>query len=120
MFFTRAAALAASTVLLVSCGGDDGGGSDVSSGQDVADLVGCTGFEADSEEMFVTDGGSCTLDGEDIEVYYFAEQDAQDNYLDIAGGFGGQYLTGDNYIVGAPPAVLEELQADIGGEITGD
>lgn len=70
--------------------------------------------------MLVTEGGGCELDGEDVTVYYFAEQEALNNYLEIAGSFGGQYLTGDNWAVEAPPAVLEDLQADVGGDITGD
>ena len=117
---TRAlAATAAAVLVLAGCGGE-GDADSVSSGQDVADLVGCTGFANDSEEMFVTEGGSCDLEGEDLGVYYFGDQDARDSYVETASGFGGVYLVGDGWAVEGPPAVLEDLQSDVGGELSAD
>lgn len=101
-------------VVLTGCGGS--GGPDVSSGQDVADAVGCTGFENDSEEMFVSEGGTCTLDGEEIQVYYFADNAARDNYVDVAKQFGANMLMGDHWVVSAESATLDKIKADIGGD----
>lgn len=117
-----ATATATAVFVVAGCGGggDAGSGSGVSSGQDVADLVGCTGFANDSEEMFVTEGGSCDLEGEELGVYYFGDQDARDSYVDTASGFGGVYLVGDGWAVEGPPAVLEDLRSDVGGELSAD
>ncbi|CAB4733124.1 unannotated protein [freshwater metagenome] len=65
--------------------------------------------------MFTTEGGSCKLDGETLYVYYFADNDARDNYLDIGGDFGGLYLIGDGYVIEGKRATLDALQDDIGG-----
>lgn len=111
-------ALAATMVLAGCSGGDSGGGEDVGSGQDVADMIGCTGWTDDSEEMFVTEGGTCDLDGEEVGAYYFADDEARDNYVDVASGFGGLYLVGDGWVIDGKRAVLEDLQADHGGELS--
>lgn len=105
----------AAALMLTGCSGSDDG-AEVDSGQAVADMVGCEGFEATSEEMYVTEGGPCQLDGEEISVYYFADEDARDSYVEIASDFGGNYLVGDSWVVDAPPAVLDELEEQHGGE----
>lgn len=111
-------ALAATMVLVGCSGGDSGGGEDVGSGQDVADMIGCTGFEGDSEEMYVTEGGSCSLDGEEIYAYYFSDNDRRDSWVEVASQFGGPYLVGDGWVVDAKPGVLESIEADHGGELS--
>jgi hypothetical protein len=115
------AGLASLFLVVAGCGGDDGGagGSNkVKSGDDLAELVGCTGFTDDTEEMFVTEGGSCSLEGQDINIYYFGDQRARDEYLEIATGFGGLYLVGVNWLVEAKRATLAELKAEHGGKIS--
>ncbi len=88
----------------------------MSSGQDVADLVGCTGFDNNSEEIFVSEGGPCDLDGEQINVYYFADNDARDSYVDMGSDFGGNYLVGDGWVVDGSSAVLDTIQDEHGGD----
>lgn len=109
----------AAALLLAGCSGDDGGGSDqVGSGQEVADMIGCTGFTGDSEEMYVTEGGSCELDGETVSAYYFSDDDRRDSWVEVASDFGGPFLVGEGWVVDAKPAVLEDIQAKHGGELS--
>lgn len=109
------ALLAAAT--LGGCSGGDSPG--IESGSDVADLIGCTGFEATSDEIFVTEGGPCDLDGLPVSVYYFADTDARDSYIDVGSDFGGLYLVGDRWAVetDGDRAALESLRENVGGEI---
>lgn len=81
-------------------------------------MIGCTGFEGDSEEMYVTEGGGCDLDGERVYAYYFSENDRRDSWVEVASQFGGPYLVGDGWVVDAKPAVLEGIQTDHGGELS--
>lgn len=97
-------------------GCSSGPGSDIGSGQELADAVGCSDYTGDSEEMFVSEGGSCTLDGEDIAVYYFADNDARDGYVEIGSDFGGNYLVGDHWVVDAKSETLEKLRDKLGGD----
>lgn len=112
-------------VLVASCGGDDA--SLVASGQDVADLVGCTGFENSSEEVYVTEGGPCEYAGGTIFVYYFAETDDRDGWVTAASAVGAgvgvddDFLVGDGFVVSAPTAVLEQLlSGGLSGSIASD
>jgi hypothetical protein len=110
----------ATMAVLAGCSSSDSGdgGDSVGSGQDVADMIGCTGWADDSEEMYVTEGGTCDLEGEEVGAYYFADNEARDNYVDVASSFGGLYLVGDAWVIDGPRDVLEGLQADHGGELS--
>ena len=59
--------------------------------------------------------GRVILLGEDIGVYYFADNDARDSFVDLGSGFGGNYLVGDGWAVDATNGVLDELEASIDG-----
>lgn len=109
-------ATVAAMLMLTGCSGGGGDAEEVGSGQELADLLGCDGFEATSEEMYVTEGGPCQLGGEEISIYYFADGDAKDSYVEIGSDFGGNYLIGDNWVVDGSPAVLDELEEEHGGE----
>lgn len=115
MRYPMAALAFAFALLLTACSGGDEAG-DISSGQDLADAIGCTDFSNDSEEMFVAEGGTCQLDGEEIWIYYFADNDARDSYVEIGSDFGGNYLVGDGWVVDAKSATLDKLAEKIGGE----
>lgn len=116
MSLSRTMGVVGAALLLAACSGSEDGAGDIASGQDLADAIGCTGFSNDSEEMFVSEGGTCQLDGEEIFIYYFADNAARDNYVDVGSEFGGNYLIGDNWVVDAPSATLDAIKADIGGE----
>lgn len=106
----------AAALLMTGCGGDDS--EKVGSGQEVADMIGCTGFTGDSEEMYVTEGGACNLGGEEVYAYYFSDNARRDSWVEVASNFGGPYLVGDGWVVDAKPAVLKDLQAEHGGELS--
>ncbi len=108
--------IVAAAVLLTSCGSDS---DTYETGRDLADAVGCNGYIDDSEELFVLEGGGCELDdGTDVAVYTFSDSDARDAWLDVAQDFGGVYLVGDAWVVDADWATLDDLQPELGGDIT--
>lgn len=110
--------VAAGLLLFVAACGNGDEGASVDSGQQLADMIGCTGYEGDSEEMYVTEGGACQLDGDEIYVYYFSDNDRRDSWVEVASQFGGPYLVGDGWVVDAKPAVLDDIKADHGGELS--
>lgn len=116
---TALASIAALSAFAVAgCGGSSGTTAEVTSAASAADAIGCeTSTPSETTELFVTDAAECTIDGNEVSVYYFSTSDARDSYLDIAGQFGGQYLVGDNFLVDASPEVLQELQTALGGDI---
>lgn len=112
-------------LLIAGCGEEDT--SLVGSGQDVADLVGCTGFENSSEELYVAEGGPCEYAGGTIFVYYFDETDNRDDWViaasAVGAGTGGDddFLVGDGFVVAAPTDVLEQLlSGGISGRLASD
>ena len=104
-------------VALAACGGGTSS-PDVESGSDVAEAANCSGYTDDSDQMFVTDGGSCEVDGEEAFVYYFADNSNRDQWFDTASGLaGGRYLVGDHFVIQAKAATLKAMQGDLGGEL---
>lgn len=113
--------LAALTLFLAAgCGGSDDSGDSIGSGQELADAIGCADFANDSEEMFVTDGGSCTLEAEDdLTIYYFKDDASRDNWIEVASAFGGEsQLEGSNFVVVGDASLLEKIKGKIGGKIS--
>ena len=113
-------------LMMTSCSGSDT--ESVSSGQEVADMIGCTGWSNTSEEddahdddktvtydAYVNEGGTCQLDGQDVGVYYFLDDMARNGYVDEGSALGRNYLIGDNWVIDAPSAVLDQLEAEHGG-----
>lgn len=111
------AVVAAAGVLLSGCGG---GGEAVDSGQAVADMIGCTGWADTSEERYVTEGGECDRDGLKLGVYYFADEDDRDTYVEAGSASDGNYLVGDGWAIDGPSAVLKDLQGEYGGNLSAE
>ena len=109
-----AVAAAVATLGLSGCGAGTTG-----SAAEVAEQVGCTGYETASEQIFVTESGTCRIDGREVELYYFADADARDTYVDIASEEGGLYLVGPDFAVEADRGTLELLQAQHGYSLRG-
>ena len=101
----------------------------VGSGQEVADMIGCTGWSNTSEEAetpsdrdtltyeaYVHEGGTCRLNGQEVGVYYFLDEMARVGYVEAGTAQGGNYLIGDSWVIEAPSVVLDQLEAEHGGE----
>ncbi|CAN5754863.1 hypothetical protein BH20ACT23_BH20ACT23_19930 [soil metagenome] len=105
--------IAAAILLLAGCGGD---GSSVESLDDLGAMleeqdIDCSDLRADSDELFVREGGNCE-DGE-LAVYVFNDSENRDNYLDVASEFGGgPYVVGENWVVEMPDDDSAEELAD--------
>jgi hypothetical protein len=105
--------MVAGFLLIGGCGGD---GSSVESLNDLGAMleeqdIDCSDLRADSEELFVREGGNCE-DGE-LAVYVFIDSENRDNYLEAASGFGGgPYVVGENWVVEMPDADSAEELAD--------
>lgn len=109
----------AGLLFLTGCGSD---GSSVESLDDLGAMleeqdVDCSDLRADSEELFVREGGDCE-DGE-LAVYVFNDSENRDNYLEAASGFGGgPYVVGENWVVEMPDTdSAEELAEELDAEV---
>ncbi len=110
---TTAIALLAA-LMMTSCSSSDT--ESVGSGQEVADMIGCTGWSNTSEDdTFVREGGTCQLNGQEVGVYYFLDDMARNGYVEEGSAMGGNYLVGDGWVIEAPSAVLDQLEAEHGG-----
>ena len=91
--------IATAALLLAACGGN-GGGTEVQDINEIAESVGCESpTPAPTEELYVQDAVECA-DGS--RVLTFADNQARDDFVEVAEGFGGVYETGDNYAVESP------------------
>lgn len=104
------------TVLLLTlsaCGSGGSSGNTYSSGGDLASAIGCSGYEGGSQELYVADGGTCTLDSNDaVIVDTFSSQDNATKYADAAKSAGGVYVIGNKWVVGVDSN--DQAQAVIG------
>lgn len=113
-------------LMMTSCSGRDT--ESVGSGQEVADMIGCTGWSNTFEEAdaygdgktvtydaYVHEGGTCQLNGQDVGVYYFRDDMARNLYVQEGSALGGNYLIGDGWVIEAPSLVLDQLEAEHGG-----
>lgn len=93
------------TILIAAAIGLTGCGSSTSSTYDTANAlaakVGCTGFKGGSTQMFVKDGGECTLDGQKIYLYVFGDNDSRDKWVTAAKAMGapGTVGQGERWII---------------------
>lgn len=111
----RRALLPTLLLTLTACGG--GGSEGYESAAALADAIGCQGFKDTTEEMFTDEGGSCTVDGEEVSIYTFTDNETRDSYLEVAEGFGGRYLVGDGWLVEGSQEALAAIQEKVGGEL---
>jgi hypothetical protein len=90
--------IATVALLMAACGSN--GGTEVQDINEIAQSVGCESpTPAPTEELYVQDAVECA-DGS--RVLTFANNQARDDFVEVAEGFGGVYETGDNYAVEAP------------------
>jgi hypothetical protein len=81
--------------------------------------TGCTGFDRSGQtELYVREQISCALGGSQITVYTFNDRASQQQWLDVARGFGGVYVIGDRWVVSTDDqATAQAVKGKLGGEI---
>lgn len=109
------------TILIAAAIGLTGCGSSTSSTYDTANAlaakVGCTGFKGGSTQMFVKDGGECTLDGQKIYLYVFGDNDSRDKWVTAAKAMGapGTVGQGERWIIHSLDASAAKKSTDAAG-----
>jgi len=74
----------------------------IASASDLASKAGCSSsYVAGSSQPGIKDGGKCTVDGETVYLYTFADDSARDNWLKIARGAGaiGTFGVGPAWVI---------------------
>ncbi len=105
-------ALVTGMTLVSGCGGGSEGTS-YDSAEAVGSALGCS-YEAKEEpELFATEG-YCG----DYEIAMFDGEEQRDIYLEVARGFRGNYVVGENFIILAhTPEDAEAAQEKVGGTV---
>ncbi len=89
MIRTHTAALATATLLLTGCG-SSGGPEQPATLEQMAEQIGCTGYEPDRVDMvpFATGYGTCEVAGGFVQLYSFPNQDAVGAFWDTVTALG--------------------------------
>lgn len=116
-------ALIGIVLALTACGsGATTSGTTSQAPQTAADLatkIGCTGYTQSSEEMYVKEGGDCTLNGQTVYVNTYADDTARDQYLEVAKSTGGTYAQGPKWVIhGDDATTIEQAAKTAGGQLT--
>lgn len=95
-----AAATAALALLLPGC--SSSASSSFNSASAIATKIGCTGWTADSPpQMYVKEGGQCTIGSATVYVNLFADDAARNNWLKAAKAMGaaGSFAQGERWVI---------------------
>ena len=117
----RLAALALAATVISGCGGTDkpavGDGSPPSL-DSLADTIGCTNVQPDTELLGVREGGSCTMGGRDVFLYTYSTAKQQEDLHDVSRLGGGVWVVGDRWEAQAPnTATADKVAEATGGEV---
>jgi len=113
---------AVAMLLLAACGGGSASGAKSTTyktGAELADAIGCTAYQSGSSEMYVADGGTCTLGRNDaVIVDTFSSSSNRDSYVQVAKSTGGVYVVGDGWVVGVGSQdEADQVKGKVGGKI---
>jgi hypothetical protein len=101
---------------LTACGGSTP--SQPPSPASLASRLGCTGFSSMSPTLFAREEGSCTLNGDDLDVVTFSTSANEDNWIKVGGQFGGVIVKGALWVIAAgSQASADAVKAKLGGTI---
>ncbi len=67
--------------------------------------------DSDREEWFVEKAGKCQVDGQEVRLLTFANNEARDNFREVAEGFGGRYVEGERWLIEVPDQDVERTVA---------
>lgn len=127
----QALAISASLLMVAACGGGgekDTGGSSSGGGDGGQVTVSATANElgcapsvdaASDRELFVADSGTCSLDGVEVKIYRFSNNETRDNWIKTATQFGiGRFVVFDRGVVtSTDQGAADKVKAKIGGDI---
>jgi hypothetical protein len=116
------AAIGAVLVALALAGCSSGGGSGGDGATTAASLgakLGCTVQESEGDnQLFTREDVTCSYSGETVNIVTFASDEAKASYLEAAGGFGGIYVEGPDWVVGVEAqATAQNVRGALGGMI---
>lgn len=107
--------LAGAGVLAWAVTSDD---PEVESVADVAGLAGCGEYDVVEDALVITEAGTCTVDGVEVRLAYFADGDVVDDWAQLNGRLGSRALVGDHWAIAADDVeLLERIREDAGGEV---
>jgi hypothetical protein len=107
--------ITAALLALTACGS-----SSFDSSEAVAKAAKCENFTPDTEgELFAADSGSCTIDGTEVYIHWFKNDETLKNYRTIADQMSGsRILYGSNFAIECDTKdACETLKKAVGGEI---
>lgn len=104
-------------IALAACGGSTP--SKPPSPSTLALRTGCTGYSSASPTMFAREEGSCTFNGDDLDIVTFSTTANEDNWIKAASSFGGGVIVkGSLWAVGTgSQASAEAVKTKLGGMI---
>jgi hypothetical protein len=104
-------------IALAACGGS--APSKPPSPSALASRIGCTGYSSMSPTLFAREEGSCTLNGDDLDIVTFSTTANEDNWTKAASSFGGGVIVkGSLWAVGTgSQASAEAVKTKLGGTI---
>jgi hypothetical protein len=69
--------------------------------------------ESGEHELYTSDEGGCGQ----VRLYAFNSDNNRNQWLNVAQGFGGAYLVGDQWVIAADdPSLLDAARTKVGGE----
>jgi hypothetical protein len=110
------ASLLAAGLTLAACGGSQP--SAPPSPSALASRIGCTGYSSISPTLYAREEGSCTLNGDDLDIATFSTTSNEDNWVKAASEFGGVIVKGNLWAVGTgSQATANAVKGKLGGVI---
>jgi hypothetical protein len=80
----------------------------------------CLSTSDRSGQLYTKDGWECdtTADGGAVTAYLFSDSSNRDSWLQVAKGFGGNYVVGDKWVVATDtPALANQVRGYLGGTV---
>lgn len=110
------ASVLAAGLTLAACGGSQP--SAPPSPSALASRIGCTGYSSISPTLYAREEGSCTVNGDDLDIATFSSTSDEDNSVCAASGFGGIIVKGNLWVVNTGnQASANAVKAKLGGVI---
>ena len=99
---------------LAACSSGAGSGSQTfATAAELASKIGCTGYSKDAQDPVARDSGSCTLDGQSVQVYVFNDDNGRDALIK---SFPGSWAKGSKWaLTSTDQATVKAASTKAGG-----